>query len=220
MAADGCRARHRTAESCHDPRRVILAGEELQDHRQPERLVEVERLVDVQRPANGGIAGDLLGLAQVRSGRGGRGVVSQQRAGADVDDLRARSGRCRRRPLARRGDALGDLVDVGLGGDASADVEEPPDAGLASKARKRTARPRKLRSSLAAPAASDTAARSSSVAARSAGKLALPPNTPSRSAPGWACWCRCRPGHPRGSGSRRWCGSSRHDVRVIGPPSG
>ncbi len=114
--------RHRVPQPGHDPGRVLLVSEEMQDGDQQHR----HRLGEVEQPSHLGMAEDHLGLSQVRQHGDRGGVVGQQRVGMHVHDrvvVDVGHAHIRR-------DSLGDLVDVALGRQAGADVEEQADAGI------------------------------------------------------------------------------------------
>jgi hypothetical protein len=114
-----------------------------------DRLAEVDQLADLRAGGDGGRVaevaadgGDALGPVL----EDGLGVQDDDRVAVNVDDPRVRVG------------GLGDLVDVGGGGQARADVEELPDAPLR-----------------AGPEPPGITARICAAAARSASKLSFPP---------------------------------------------
>jgi len=117
-----------------------------------------------------GMCKDRLRVPQVGAGDAGGGVGQQCPAVADHDWVVVH---LHHPQLSATGDGLGDLVDVGLGRQARADVEELADPGLSGKNADRAAQERPVSSAMVR--AWGTRARICSATAGSAGKLSLPP---------------------------------------------
>jgi hypothetical protein len=119
----GAAGRHHVPEPGQQRTGIVGVRDEVQDGEQQHR----DRLAEVDQLAHRGAGGDAGRVPEIAPDGGnalgpvlenGLSVQDDDRVAVNVDDPRVRGGR------------LGDLVDVGGGGQARADVEELPDTPL------------------------------------------------------------------------------------------